>query len=716
MYTILVKNTSDTTIAGPVTISDSIPAEGGKYLSVDESSISGGGVWDASAHTITWTLNGLGVEKREFEFKAILPVVEEETTFTNSATIVYEADHSQTSNDVDVEVHPFWLRVTKVVEGGGGDPLRKFDFQVFLTAPDGYELDTEYPFVYENGGDMEPHVIDVEHGSTPDTGSIQLSLSNGEAFMIYGLAEGTKYEVEELGYDDYSVTYTQEEKGKEVKVEGNPTGEISNDRDVIKVKNFKGAPDLSLTYTVNGVESTSVEIDDIVEYSITIENNGDANAGPTKVTATVPDGLILDENTIIDGGELEDGIITWTIDSIDIKTSRTVTFCMKVPNITKSTKWTSLATIVDVKKSKDPVPTTVLFTAVPDLSVTKTVTSVEPEVGYTVGNTITWNVEVKNTGNVYFTCPVSVIDELTNTKEFIALDGLPVGESASMEVSYTVTNVDCDAGSIINSVSVSAKPVADPFEAVSDPVFVVPPRTPSEWYPSDWGSTGDSSQNDPSKDKPAQEETKRHTAFMQGYPGDLFGPDDNMTRAQAAQMFYNLLTDREVAQVVRFTDVPDTAWYAEAVNTLAGQGLVLGVGNGTYEPDREITRAEFVAIACRFFGEMREGENIFPDVRPNDWFYQYVVSAVACGWIDGYPDGTFKPLDIISRSEAAKLTNRLLDCVPDSGYIKDHSQDIRRFLDVDTGYWAYEEIVAATNSHDYMVADGKESWTGIRTK
>ena len=94
--------------------------------------------------------------------------------------------------------------------------------------------------------------------------------------------------------------------------------------------------------------------------------------------------------------------------------------------------------------------------------------------------------------------------------------------------------------------------------------------------------------------------TTDHMAYLNGYGTGLFGPDDHMTRAQAAQMFYNLLLDQEVSAAVRFTDVPADAWYARAVETLASLGMVEGVGGGKFAPERTITRAEFTVMAMRF--------------------------------------------------------------------------------------------------------------------
>ena len=204
--------------------------------------------------------------------------------------------------------------------------------------------------------------------------------------------------------------------------------------------------------------------------------------------------------------------------------------------------------------------------------------------------------------------------------------------------------------------------------------------------------------------------TEDHLAYLNGYGGGLFGPDDHMTRAQAAQMFYNLLLDQDVSSTVRFTDVPADAWYARAVETLASLGMVEGVGGGKFAPERTITRAEFTVMAMRFARLPEGGENPFSDVTSSDWFYDQVVGAVQYGWITGYTDGTFRPEATITRAEVTAITNRLLDRAADEDYVDDHAGELRQFPDVSASYWAYHDIVEATNAHSYRVYDGEEHW------
>ena len=207
--------------------------------------------------------------------------------------------------------------------------------------------------------------------------------------------------------------------------------------------------------------------------------------------------------------------------------------------------------------------------------------------------------------------------------------------------------------------------------------------------------------------------TEDHNAYLNGYPGSLFGPDNNMTRAEVAQMFYNLLQDKNVPITVTFDDVPADAWYTEAVNTLASLDILNGVGNNKFEPERSITRAEFTTIAMRFTNGTLDGENIFPDVSPDDWFYDYVVGSIQYGWINGYPDGTFGPNDPISRAEVTTITNRMLGRSADEAFVDSHQDSLVQFGDITDRHWAYYQVMEATNGHDYTKTDGVEDWSRL---
>lgn len=204
--------------------------------------------------------------------------------------------------------------------------------------------------------------------------------------------------------------------------------------------------------------------------------------------------------------------------------------------------------------------------------------------------------------------------------------------------------------------------------------------------------------------------TTDHIAYLTGYPGGAFGPDNNMTRAEVAQMFYALLNNKNVTITKTFPDVPADAWYATAVNTLASLGMVSGDENGNYRPNDPITRAEFCVIALAFAYEPENAVCYFGDVSRSDWFYTYVAQAASYGWIGGYTNGNFGPNDRITRAQVTTIVNNMLGRAADRDYVIDHQADLVQFTDLTRAHWGYFQIMEATNAHDYTKSNGTESW------
>ena len=208
--------------------------------------------------------------------------------------------------------------------------------------------------------------------------------------------------------------------------------------------------------------------------------------------------------------------------------------------------------------------------------------------------------------------------------------------------------------------------------------------------------------------------SEEHDSYLNGYGNGTFGPNNNMTRAEAAQMFYNLLLDKDVSITVAFSDIAADAWYTTAVNTLASLGIVNGIGSEQFAPDRPITRAEFTVIAMRFTYGTMDGKNIFSDINENDWFYDQVVGSIQYGWINGYSDGTFRPNNTITRAEVITIVNRMLGRSADESFVNRHLDDFLLFSDVSRDYWAYYQIVEATNAHDYTKNNAGEEWSNLK--
>ena len=178
-------------------------------------------------------------------------------------------------------------------------------------------------------------------------------------------------------------------------------------------------------------------------------------------------------------------------------------------------------------------------------------------------------------------------------------------------------------------------------------------------------------------------------------------PEGKITRAEVATIYFRMLTDENRAanwnQVSGFSDVKSSAWYNNAISTLTKAGILKGYEDGTFQPNGYITRAEFATIAIRFFSGVYEGEDLFPDIKGH-WAEDYINNAANKGLVKGYEDGTFGPDRYITRAEAVTLVNRTLNRHPHNDGLH---QDMLRWPDnMDTSKWYYADMQEATNSHE----------------
>ena len=208
-------------------------------------------------------------------------------------------------------------------------------------------------------------------------------------------------------------------------------------------------------------------------------------------------------------------------------------------------------------------------------------------------------------------------------------------------------------------------------------------------------------------------ETEDHNAYLTGYPDSTFGADRNMTRAEVAQMFYALLKNKNVMITTSFSDVSNDAWYATAVKTMASLGMMSGYPDGTFRPDEPITRAEFATVALAFAYAPDNARCSYLDVSTSAWYYTYVAQATTYGWIGGYPDGTFRPNNSITRVEVCVIVNNMLGRTPDEDYIDRNEDELVNFVDLSDRYWGYYTIMEATNGHEYTGNYSNETWKDV---
>ena len=204
-----------------------------------------------------------------------------------------------------------------------------------------------------------------------------------------------------------------------------------------------------------------------------------------------------------------------------------------------------------------------------------------------------------------------------------------------------------------------------------------------------------------------------HFAFLVGYTDGTFGPERNMTRAEVTTMFARLLTEQIEADKTyssTFSDMPKGYWAANYIGYMQQFGIVTGYTDGSFRPNAPVTRAEFAAIASRF-EKLTQGSKSFTDVPNTYWAARYINFAATRGWVTGYSDGTFKPENTITRAEVAAVTCRLLERSADQTYIRSHIGELRTFADVTESHWAYWYAMEAANGHDYTKSGGSENWS-----
>ena len=208
-----------------------------------------------------------------------------------------------------------------------------------------------------------------------------------------------------------------------------------------------------------------------------------------------------------------------------------------------------------------------------------------------------------------------------------------------------------------------------------------------------------------------------HFDYIVGDADGRVHPERNITRAEVASIFFRLLKDdvrsKNLTDQNTFTDISADAWYNVAVSTMSDMDIVFGRTDYQFDPDAYITRAEFAAIAARFDSGSYSGDDLFTDIEGH-WAADQINRAAEKGWITGYPDGTFGPNRYITRAEAVTMINRVLNRMP-----KDKDalhEDMKVFVDnADTNAWYYLAIQEATNSHEYKKdKDGVyETWTDV---
>jgi hypothetical protein len=202
-----------------------------------------------------------------------------------------------------------------------------------------------------------------------------------------------------------------------------------------------------------------------------------------------------------------------------------------------------------------------------------------------------------------------------------------------------------------------------------------------------------------------------HIKYLNGYPDGTVRPDAGITRAEVAAVLFRLLADpqKQIPAASIFSDVEDGMWYSQSIAYMAARAIINGYGNSIFRPDAMITRAELVSLLARLEGTTPPAVNIsFTDVADH-WAEEAILAAAAKGWIRGYEDGTFRPQREVTRAEVVTILNNMLNRGID---LEDIPADAPSYTDLSTEHWAYTDIIeASAPDHAYIRKEnGQEIW------
>ena len=233
-------------------------------------------------------------------------------------------------------------------------------------------------------------------------------------------------------------------------------------------------------------------------------------------------------------------------------------------------------------------------------------------------------------------------------------------------------------------------------------------------------STGGSSGTIDSPNKPTTKapaltlNTDDHFAFINGYPDGSVQPEGNVTRAETAAILYRIMGDEcqsyYKTNSSSYSDVARGDWYNTYVATLENAGVIVDTRtNGKFRPNDAITRAELASMIAQFAGLESASAAKFNDVGSRYWAAEEIAIAAKMGWINGYPDGSFRPDRNVTRAELMAMVNRALGRTPKSA--GDLLSGMKTWRDnANVNAWYYLDVQEATNDHTYTKSGTHETW------
>ena len=702
-YTITVSNTGNTTLNG-LTVTDTMD---------DGRTVTWGTLPEGVTHiadTNNLSISGLA-SQTDVEITATYTVVATDAgaTFQNTVTVSDGTTSETPDEPPEVTVNNPNVSINKTVSGMSGADNRAVEGDALTytisvknsgnTKLDVAVSDDMWTAGKVNSAELDGTTIDVSSGS----------------YTIPGLDTG----------ESKSITYTYTVTAEDVTngtIDNAATADINDDGTPDakhEITTPTGEPSLIVDKTAS---EETVQVGAPITYTIEVKNDGYSVMN----NVVVRDTLWTEDTELTVTGDVtgtyqvdEDGG-KYYISEMKPGETLTITYTYtptEAGTLTNKVEVTA-DNLPDGEKPSDEVTVEVTPEPVSSLTVNKSLAQVNGS-DYTggkvsVGDKLTYTIQVTNTGNTTLS-GVTVEDSLWNYEDAIQVDGelayvadggtytikYEIAPDDMVTITYTYIVLRSDAGdTLTNTATVTTDGGTTGEDTTETPVKPVTPIRPPV---------------DP--DKP-ELNTEDHYAYIVGYEDGSVQPEGDITRAEVATIFFRLLTDESRdefwSQTNDYTDVPADAWYTNAVSTLTNAGIIDGYEDGTFKPNGNITRAEFATIAVRFFEATYDGEDLFSDIAGH-WAQDYINEAANAGIVDGYPDGTFRPQQYITRAEAMTMVNRTIDRHPDADHLL---ADMIVWPDNPETAWYYEQVQEATNSHEYtMNTDDEQNpyeiWTEL---
>lgn len=677
----------DATSATPLSAGN-LPTDSNKYSSGDTYQINstyGNTAIDEGGYTYTfsgWKLNGAG------------PVLTGDQTMGNES-VVLKGTWSKTPNKYSLSYNTNGGKL----ESGKYTPVGQVEYKAQLITP----TETE---VSKSGYTLEGWYSDAGlTTSAPAT----MPANDLTLYAKWTANSGTKYTVkhyqQNLDNDNYTLTDTESDKT-------GTTGELTN----ATAKNYEG-------FIAKPVEQKTIAADGSTVVDIYYDRN--------TYTVTYTDG-VNDETIFADEvhQSVKYGAPVPAYNNGTNPTRKNYTFAgwdsavpetMPAKNLTFTAKWekntipTCTFDLSDLEVNKEFKSMYGLGSPMMRFTATATI---EKQETYIIVNPGIDN-NVTNNGSAVPTKPdYTKVGEATGTVTLKAgkTEAFDFGKNSTFQLEqgdYRITVKETNSGD--RYVTYDTKPYTRYFKVSEDGVIsAIESITITNEY------TKRHSAATPSK---PTLNTGDHYAYVMGYPDGTVRPNGSITRAEVSAILFRLLSDKTRDEYFTtessFTDVKAGTWYNNSIATLEKAGVIVDTAKGgAFRPNEAITRAELAAMLAQFSDAKPVKGVKFSDVPAEHWAYEAIAIAAKMGWIEGYPDGTFRPDATITRAEMMTLVNRALERVPSD---EDHLLSKRvmlTFPDCKSGDWFYIAVQEATNSHTYERAatekNGDEQWTALR--